>query len=132
MNTNLKYTVILSAYQADNSALDNMLDTDRLNSYLLERCPDTLRAVGVFDGTPEQSFVIHTNSANIVRRVVTVALHDYGQQCVLVSNNRKLDIALHNQDGTRDTIGTRFASLVGAISGARAYTVLNGQYWAVL
>ena len=131
MQSNMKYTVILSAYHVGTSALDNMLNTERLNNYLVERCPDTLRAVGVFEGTPEQSFVVHTNSSNLLNRIVSTGLYDHDQICVLVSNNRTLEIALYNADGTRDSIGTRFAVHSNTPKNAHAYTVLNGEYWTV-
>ena len=132
MNTNFKYTVIISAYHTDNSALDNMLNTEKLAHTLARNIGCTATpAVGVYEGTPEQSFVIHTNSSNTVNRLVDEGVNGSGQICVLVSNNRKNLIQLHNADGTRDTIGARFISSIAAPKNARAYTYVNGEYWTV-
>ena len=61
-----------------------------------------------------------------------LGLEVYKQECVLVSNNRKHDIQLHNSDATTSHIGHGFKCQDKAPKGATSYTVLNGcDYWSV-
>lgn len=131
--TDKKYTVILSAYQSTNSDLQNLLDTERLHDRLEhEYHVHAIRAVGVYHGGSEQSFVVHTNSSNTMSNIKRLALNAYHQECVLVSNNRKHDIQLHNQDATTDHIGHQFKHEHKLPKSTDNYTVLNGSdYWSV-
>ncbi len=89
--TDKKYTVILSAYLASNTALTNLLFTERMKDRLLhEYHVNPLRAVGVYKGDSEHSFVVHTNSSHTVGDIKRLALECYGQDSVLVSNNRSM------------------------------------------
>jgi len=131
--TDKKYTVILSAYLAVNSDLQNLLFTERMKDRLLhEYHVNPLRAVGVYKGDSEASFVIHTNSSHVVGDIKRLGLECYGQDSVLVSNNRKHDIQLHMHNCTTVHIGHTFRCYTGVPDGCQAYTVLKGcDYWVV-
>ena len=131
--TDKKYTVMLSAYQAGNSELTNLLNTERMQDRLEHHYHvHAIRAVGVYNGGAEQSFIIHTNSSHTMSDIKRLGLEVYKQECVLVSNNRKHDIQLHNSDATTSHIGHGFKCQDKAPKGATSYTVLNGcDYWSV-
>ena len=133
ITTDRKYTVILSAYLASNTPLQNLLFTSRLKDMLqLSYHVNPIEAVGVYKGEGEQSFVIHTNSAHKMGDIKRLGLEMYGQDSVLVSNNRKHDIQLHMSDATTVHIGHTFRGYTGVPDGCQAYTVLNGtDYWVV-
>ena len=132
MNTSDKYTVIFSAYQDKCTPLENMLNTAKLEYFIRHNCHlNPIPAVGVYQGGCEQSFVVHTNSSNSVCHVKRHVLIAFNQECVLISNNRKHSIKLHNSDGTNTDIGERF---VFSHSQPKAdnYTVLGGvDYYIV-
>lgn len=133
LHTDRKYTVMLSAYCTVNSELLNLLNTERLADYIEHTLHlHAIRAVGVYHGQAEQSFVIHTNSHNSVTSLKRYALYELSQECVLVSNNRKHDITLHNTDATTTHIGHKFKCQDKVSKGATSYTVLNGKdVWSV-
>lgn len=131
--TDRKYTVMLSAYQAGSSDLDNLVRSERLACYIEHdvHC-HAIRAVGVYHGGAELSFIVHTNSNQVMCQLKRLGLHHLKQECVLVSNNRKHDIQLHNSDATTSHIGHAFKCHDKAPKGATSYTVLNGcDYWSV-
>jgi len=133
LHTDKKYTVILSAYLYNNGALGNLLDTERMKDRLLhEYHVNPIRAVGVYQGDAEQSFVVHTNSSRVVGEIKRLALECYKQDCVLVSNNRKHDIQLHWANANTSHIGHSFRCYTGVPKGCTNYTVLKGcDYWVV-
>ncbi len=133
LNTDRKYTVILSAYLDCNSALTNMTLTERMYDRLLHKYHvNPIRAVGVYQGIGEQSFVIHTNSSHTVGDIKRLGLEVYGQDSVLVSNNRKHDIQLHMSDATTRHIGHTFKHYRSLPKGCINCTLLNGcDYWEV-
>jgi len=131
--TDKKYTVMLSAYQSTNTHLQNLMDSEMLAYYIEHdwHC-HAIRAVGVYNGAAEQSFVVHTNSSNVMGELKRFALGLMNQECVLVSNNRKHDIQLHNSDATTTHIGHAFRCYTGVPKGCKNYTVLRGcDYWVV-
>lgn len=128
--TTLKYTVILSAYNHDAPTVNNLLASNQLAAALGNL--DRRAAVGCFEGKVEQCFIVYTNSANVVDNLKRLAW-EYNQDCVLVSSNRKNKIHLHYPDSAPLLIGERFAinnKLAG--NGLLSYTILNGEYWAVI
>lgn len=131
--TDKKYTVMLSAYQSTNTDLQNLIDTERLFSYIEHYMHvHAIRAVGVYHGGAEQSFIVHTNSSQVVSQLKLHALNEHEQECILVSNNRKHDIQLHNSDANTTHIGHGFKMTYKAPKGATSYTILNGtDYWSV-
>jgi hypothetical protein len=131
--TDKKYTVMLSAYQGDCDELDNLLRTEIAAQYIERNLHlHPIRAVGVYHGNAELSFIIHTNSSQKMTELKRYALNECNQECVLVSNNRKHDIQLHNSDATTSHIGHGFKCQDKAPKGATSYTVLNGcDYWSV-
>ena len=133
LHTDKKYTVILSASHCTNEPLTNLLFTERMKDRLLhEYHVNPIRAVGVYEGGAEQSFVIHTNSSHVVGDIKRLALECYKQDCVLVSNNRKHDIQLHWANATTSHIGHSFRCYTGVPKGCTNYTVLKGcDYWTV-
>ena len=133
LKTDRKYTVMLSAYQPNSTELDNLVRTELAAHYIEHdiHC-HAIRAVGVYKGGAEVSFIIHTNSSHTVTQLKRFGLHHLQQECVLVSNNRKHDIQLHNSDATTSHIGHGFKCQDKAPKGATSYTVLNGcDYWSV-
>lgn len=133
LKTDKKYTVILSAYQDISTPLQNMVDTDRLHYFIEHNCHlHAIRAVGVYKGGSEQSFVIHTNSSNSVSNIKRHVLIAYSQECVLISNNRKHDIKLHGGDGNNTDIGKRFIHSHTAPKRTDNYTVLNGTDYYIV
>ena len=133
LTTDRKYTVMLSAYDPVNSALTNLRNTEKL-AWVIEHeiHAHAIRAVGVYNGDAEQSFIVHTNSSQVVSRLKLLALEYMHQECILVSNNRKHDIQLHNSDATTSHIGHTFKLTGKAPKGATSYTILNGtDYWSV-
>ncbi len=132
--TDKKYTVILSAYQAANSELDNLRDSQILHRFIEVYCHcHAINAVGVYNGSAELSFVIHTNSSNTVHQLKRSAFEVNNQECVLISNNRKHDIQLHFADAVTSHIGTKFVHNDKAPKQATSYTILNGyDYWSVI
>lgn len=133
LNTDKKYTVILSAYLDTNTGLTNLLLTARLKDRLLNAYHvHPIAAVGVYQGVGEQSFVIHTNSSHTMGDLKRLGLEVYGQDSVLVSNNRRHDIQLHMQDCTTKHIGNVLKHYQSMPKGCHNYTVLNGcDYWVV-
>jgi len=131
--TDKKYTVMLSAYQATNTDLQNLIDTEALSYYIEhELYSHAIRAVGVYHGTATQSFVVHTNSSHVMSKLKRHGLEMFNQECVLVSNNRKHDIQLHNADATTSHIGHNFRLSHKPSKGATSYTILNASdYWSV-
>lgn len=131
--TDKKYTVILSAYNQDAPTVDNLLASDLLASVLSVNLNlEAIRAVGCYQGQTEQSFIIHTNSSNVVEQLKRVAW-DLSQDCILVSNNRRHVIRLYYPETAPLEIGERFAinnKLAG--NGLLSYTVVRGEYWAVV
>jgi len=133
LTTDRKYTVMLSAYQSINSELTNLMETEKL-AWIIEHDvhAHAIRAVGVFHGGAEQSFIVHTNSRQVVSMLKLIAIDNLHQECILVSNNRKHDIQLHNSDATTSHIGHAFKRSDKAPKGATSYTILNGcDYWSV-
>ena len=117
MNTTpLKYTVILSAYIQSEPPVHNLLQSDLLSSILSVNLNlDPIRAVGCYMGHIEQSFIIHTNSSHTMSEIKRLGIECYHQECVLVSNNRKHDIQLHNSDATTSHIGHGFKCYTGGL-----------------
>lgn len=124
---------MLSAYQASNTDLQNLIDTEALAFYIEhELHAHTIRAIGVYHGGASQSFVVHTNSSHIMAKLRRHGLEMFNQECVLVSNNRKHDIQLHNADATTSHIGHGFKMAFKPSKGATCYTILNASdYWSV-
>ena len=131
--TDKKYTLILSAYRDDNSNLYNLILTERMFHFLEHECHvHAIRAIGCYRSTVEQSFVVHTNSANVMAQIRRYAFDECNQECILVSHNRHHDIKLHNQDGTNSLIGKRFNHTNYVPRTTYDYTILNGaDYYTV-
>lgn len=133
--TNQKYTVILSAYNQDAAPVNNLLASDALYNKaanLQGGFVNPIRAVGAYMGNIEQSFIVHTNSSNIVEELKRLAW-DFKQDCILVSNNRKNVIRLYYPETAPLEIGERFAinnKLEG--NGLLSYTIVDGEYWEVI
>lgn len=127
LRTNKKLTVILSAYQASNTPLQNLIDSEALYAFIEHEVHShAIRAVGIYKGGHEQSFVIHTNSSSkmvLCRRYSFDVCH---QECILVRNNRKHEIKLHGSDGFNTLIGEHFSQLPTAPK-QDDYTILNGK-----
>lgn len=131
--TDKKYTVMLSAYQDDNDLLVNLINTEVMRWHIEHAIhAHPIRAVSVYHGCVEQSFIIHTNSSNVVTELKQYALDVFNQECVLVSNNRRHDVQLHNSNATTTHIGHVFKLAHKAPKNAVSYTILNGcDYWNV-
>ncbi len=131
--TDKKFTVMLSAYQASNSDIQNLIDTELMHNFIEHDIHvHAIRGVGVYHGGAEQSFIIHTNSSQVVTQLKRLGLEVHNQECVLVSNNRKHEIKLHNSDANNTWIGERFTRHYSAPKGANSYTILNGKdYYTV-
>ena len=131
--TDKKYTVMLSAFQANLSLEANLIASARLSDRLHnEYHVNPVECIGVYHGTSEVSFYIHTNSSHTTSEIKRLGLEVYNQECVLVSNNRKHDIQLHNDDATTTHIGHTFKQSHKPSKGATCYTILNGcDYWSV-
>lgn len=124
MKTNCKYTVILSASSATASTMHNLIESVSLEYSLANIIyTDYINAVGVYQGTSEQSYVVHTNSSNVVGQLARLACEEFKQECILVSNNRKHCIHLQYGDNTKQVIGKRFA-LTYKQPTSEAYTML--------
>ena len=130
--TDRKYTVIISASIAKNDPLYNLISTERMHDRLTrEYHVNPIRAIGVWQGIGEQSFVIHTNSSRVVGEIKRLGLEVYHQEAVLISNNRKHDVQLHHIDATTSHIGHGF-KCTNRAPALGCYTILNGQdYWSV-
>lgn len=135
MNTLKKFTVILSAYDMAFNNQYNLIATEKLADELSAIGFTGIayqRAVGCFQGQVEQCFIISTNSSNLVNELKRLAW-SYNQQCVLVSNNQAKRIQLHYPDGTPLMVGERFAiNNKLANNTLLSYTVIRGEYWAVI
>ena len=131
--TDRKFTVVLSAYMLHNAALTNMLLTERLFDNIEHRLHlHAIRAVGVYAGHAEQSFIVHTNSSSAVSELKRVAFEVYHQEAVLVVYNRKHAVKLHYDNATTEQIGERMHHSTKPIQGQDSYTILNGaDYWSV-
>lgn len=131
MNTNKKYTVILSAEIASNSATDNLIATENLALYLrhvLKLKIDS--AIGCYKGFQETSFVIHTNRVEVAQGLIHYGLKYLGQECILVSRNADADIKLFFADTWKapQSIGRYFVPNKDA---SENYTILKGTKWSV-
>ena len=133
LTTSKKLTVIVSAYQKSNTPLQNLIDSEALYAYIEHKVhAHAIRAVGIYKGGYEQSFVVHTNSSSkmvLCRRYAYDVSH---QECILVRNNRKHEIKLHNCDGFNTLIGEQFKQQATAPK-HRDHTILNGtDYYTVI
>ena len=130
-----KFTVILSAYRAINSQAENLIATEALAAKLKAHNftgIDYKRAVGCYQGQVEQAFIIFTSQSSVVDALKRLAW-DFEQDCILVSNNRRKVIRLYYPDSAPLEIGERFAinnKLAG--NGLLSYTIVRGEYWAVV
>ncbi len=124
---------MLSAYQGSNTEIENLVSTELMQHYIEHEVhAHAIRGVGVYHGGAEQSFIVHTNSSQVVTQLRRYALTEHNQECVLISNNRKHEIKLHNSEGTNTYIGERFTRHYAAPKGANSYTILNGKdYYTV-
>lgn len=136
-NTTKKFTVILSAYQSAQSAFENMIASEALYNKLANLqggFVNPLRAVGVYAGIAEQSFIVNTSSRAVLEDVKRLAW-EHNQECVLVSSNRINKIVLQYPTGKAPMLlGTRFAYVgdAGHMALLNApVTVVNGQVWSV-
>ena len=134
LNTDKKFTIILSAYQDSNTVVQNLIDTCKLRAYIEhELHAHHIRAIGVYKGGQEQSFVVHTNSNKVVYACRKQAYDVHNQECVLIRNNRKHEIKLHGSDANNTLIGEHFMVRSSAPSGCDNYTILNGKdYYIVI
>mgnify|MGYP003671507689 CR=1 FL=1 len=135
MNTNKKYTIILSAFTSANTYSQNLAATDALQDYLtnslyLEVSP----ATGHYEGHNELSFVIHTDDTLTVQYLSLYACTHLKQECVLISYNGAARITLQSHEigkHTETVIGSHF---VPTDNGAEDYTRITGtgKYWSVI
>ena len=132
MNTSKKFTLIFSASLAGDSSLTNLINSQRLALHLsCEVHVEYENAVGVYHGKAEQSFVVHTNSSSVIATIKSYVFEEFGQECILVSNNRSKRIFLHYPNGEAKTIGNTFKCTQGKPA-KNDYTVLNGtDYYTV-
>ncbi len=133
LRTGKKFTLIVSAYQASNTPLQNLIDTEALYSFIEHEVhAHAIRAVGIYKGGHEQSFVVHTNSSSKIVLCRRQAYDVHKQECVLVRNNRRHDIKLHHADGFNTLIGEHFKQQDNAPK-HRDHTILNGtDYYTVI
>ncbi len=133
LTTDKKYTVMVSAYRASNNALENMIDTERLYDRLEHHYHvHAIRAISVNPSSVRQVFIIHTNSSHDMAEIKRLALNAYHQTSVLVSNNRKHDIQLHDINACTTHIGHSFKSQRYSAPSEQCYTIINGQdYWSI-
>lgn len=133
LKTDKKFTIMLSAFMKGTSLLTNLKLTARMKLRLHDEYHvNPVECIGVWHGDSEVSFFIHTNSSSTVTEIKRLALDVYKQEAVLVSNNRKHDIQLHNSDATTDHIGKHFVQHANAKQIGPCYTVVNGcDYWGV-
>ena len=133
LTTDKKWTIILSAHQAINSPLQNMLDTERMFDSLEHRYHvHAIRAIEMYKNHLEYSFVVHTNSTNQMAEIRRMALNAYHQECVLVRHNRKHEIKLHHSNCENTLIGHHFNLSSGQLKNVFNYTILNGKdYYTV-
>ncbi len=132
LTTDRKYTIILSAYQSDHTSLQNLLVTEQLH-YVLEHDMhvNPIRAIGVYNGEAEQSFVVHTNSCQVMGQIRKLGVETLNQECVVVSHNRRHEIKLHGEI-VNTLIGSKFTHSRKAPKGVPSYTILNGvDYYTV-
>jgi hypothetical protein len=109
-----------------------MIATEQLCYFLEHDCHvQAIRAIGVYDGDSEQSFIVHTNQSSVLCRIKLHAVVDLGQECVLIRYNRKHKIDLHFANATTEKIGEQFNSGNAAPKGAHCYTILNNIYYTV-
>ena len=130
MKTDKKYTMVVSAYQAGNTLLENMVATQALHHFLERTCHvHAVHVISVHRDIPAQAFLVHTNSSNIMGQIRRAAFERDSQECLLIRNNRKHDIQLHYLD-TCKHIGKDFSRAERA---AHSYIILNGtDYWSVI
>lgn len=133
LRTGKKFTLIVSAYQKCNTPLQNLIDSEALYAFIEHEVhAHAIRAVGIYKGGYEQSFVIHTNSSSKIVEIRRYAYDVSHQECVLVRNNRRHDIKLHNSDGFNTLIGEQFKQHTNAPK-HRDHTILNGtDYYTVI
>lgn len=132
MNTNKKYTVILSAWSADAANHINIINTDYLKKYLeYVLYLNIEEAKGCYKGGSEISFVIHTNQLHTVQHLVNYASAVFNQECVLVSNNAEANVSLHYQSKFTHRVECIGALFVPNKGDGENYTLLNGQAWSV-
>ena len=131
MNTNKKYTVILSAEVSTASADENLESSVNLELYLkhvLKLNYDV--AIGHYQGSEETSFIIHTDSSSTAEHLISYATRYLNQECVLISYNAKAEVKLYFSDYWKAplTIGSHFVPNSGD---GENYTRLNGKAWSV-
>jgi len=131
MNTDKKFTIILSAYQAGGSLEASMLNTELL-AQQLDTLAEYSRAVGVYMGEPEQSFVVTTNSSSKLAQIKRLAFDEYKQECVLVRQNHKREISIVYPDKS-EMIGKHFNLSLTQPKQSYSYTVVAGtDYYTVV
>lgn len=133
LTTDRKYTVIVSAYQASNTVQENMIASERLFDRLEHHHHvHAIRGIYSDPSKVHQVFIIHTNSNHDMCEIKRLALNAYHQTSVLISNNRKHDIQLHDSNANTTHIGHGFKCQDKDLSDRKCYTILNGKdYWSV-
>ena len=134
LDTDRKYTVIVSAYRASNNALENMIDTERLFDRLEHHYHvHAIRAISVDPSSVKQVFIVHTNSGHDMSEIKRLVLNAYHQKLVLVRNNRKHDIQFHYSDANTKHIGHNFKCVrYSTPTDKDCFIILDGQdYWSI-
>jgi len=127
-----KFTIIVSAYRSSNTPLENMLATEDMANYLEYFLGVSFdRALGVYEGQPEQSFVVHSSNSREVRILTSHALQQYKQECILVRRNDFHKVMLYFPNKVV-TVGRNFTLSASVPDNAEGYTILKGKdYYTV-
>lgn len=130
MLTNKRYTIILSAEHASNSAAANAANTESLKRYIEVALKEVVyTAIGHYKGERENSLIIHTDSYPLIRHMAMHVFNFYAQEAVLISSNSDADINLKFADNSPAfPLGSHFATGKGD---GENYTTLNGIDWSV-
>ena len=124
---------MVSAYNPNHDTLENMIDTERLYDRLEHHYHvHAIRAIKVQYGLSTQAFVIHTNSQSTMVEVKRLALDVYHQDFVIVRNNRKHDVQLHDNNANTNHVGKVFTHDTKSPKNAPIFIILNGaDYWSI-
>ena len=132
---NNTFAVVLSAELHDlkgfyDIALRNKMATDALIKTLDSTGLRYMPVTGVYKGVEEQSFIVFANNVFDVLRLECIALDQHNQECMLVLDLEHGSAVLKYQEQAL-MIGTELQS-VDSVDGLDAYTMVDGEYWAVI
>ena len=121
-------SVILSAHLTQYSSVENKYRHELLTSMIYDLGLSYAVVQGVYKGVSEVSILVKLNSFADLEILKNYAFKNFGQESVLFNDYNGMSHLMYN-DGKDEMLGK--LQPVASIVGLDAYTIVNGQAWAV-